>query len=260
MIIDKLDHIEHNRMVMDANGGEGSASHHHGPAPTCNLSIQCKGLSDTEFEYDKGSDEDFLQADELDNVDPRCISQSANVLLRKSKRFRGKRSNTRLREDRAKEKGQAKATRIRADWVGAIVRDEFGFILKSFSSPVSIATNNVAEISVLEVGLKWCVSKRIDKRVIEGDSQIILNGISSSKFQNWLLENWIPRIKMFLDLLGDFHIQHMFWEGNKSAHVLANLGIEESCVIEYDSVDAFPEGVQNIISQDRDLIPRQGIG
>ncbi|XP_059073739.1 uncharacterized protein LOC131874401 [Cryptomeria japonica] len=30
-----------------------------------------KGLSDTEFEYDKGSDEDFLQEDELDNVDSR---------------------------------------------------------------------------------------------------------------------------------------------------------------------------------------------
>ncbi|GLJ54172.1 hypothetical protein SUGI_1161080 [Cryptomeria japonica] len=138
--------------------------------------------------------------------------------------------------------------------------DEFGFTLKAFSGPVGIATNNVAEISALEDGLKWRVSKRIDKLVIEGDSQIILNGISSSKFQNWRLENWIPRIKMFLDLLRDFHIQHMFQEGNKAADVLANLGIEESRVREYDSVNALPEGVRNIISQDKDLIPRQGIG
>ncbi|GLJ52255.1 hypothetical protein SUGI_1111600, partial [Cryptomeria japonica] len=115
--------------------------------------------------------------------------------------------------------------------------DEFGFTLKAFSSPIGIATNNVVEISVLEVGLKWCASKRNDKLVIEGDSQIILNGISSSKFQNWHLENWILRIKMFLDLLGDFHIQHMFWEGNKATDLLANLGIEESHVREYDNVN-----------------------
>ncbi|GLJ52315.1 hypothetical protein SUGI_1112750 [Cryptomeria japonica] len=144
--------------------------------------------------------------------------------------------------------------------LGAIVRDEFGVTLKPFSGLVGIATNNVAEISALEVGLKWCALKRIDKLIIEGVSQIILNGISSSKFQNWRLENWIPRIKMFLDSLGDFHIQHMFREGNKVVDVLANLGIEESCVRDFDSVDALLKGVRNIISQDKDLIPRQGIG
>ncbi|GLJ46146.1 hypothetical protein SUGI_0972160 [Cryptomeria japonica] len=83
--------------------------------------------------------------------------------------------------------------------LGAIVRDEFGFTLKAFSSPVGIAANNVAEISTLE-------------------------------------------------------------EGNKAADRLANLGIEESSVREYDSDNDLPEGVRNIISQDKDLIPRQGIG
>ncbi|GLJ54923.1 hypothetical protein SUGI_1179210 [Cryptomeria japonica] len=399
--LDKSEHIEHNRIVMDANGGEGSANH-KGPDPTCIFSTLGKGLSDTEFEYDKGSDEDFLLADELDNVDPRCISQSANVLLRKSKGFRGRRSNRRLREDRAKEKGiisvmdfikKAKGDRLSLgdlekseNWIFGVVRslkdnvpfplfnvygptktadkakvwkdimakivtlnkdkvivaevfedqewvnqieasmgpwvadyfhhwsasaliaieevingkiqgvnykyiskwdldmekvwslkqtsdhrlkderlkrrdvDEFGVTLKAFSGPVGFATNDVAEISTLEVGLKWCALKRIDKLVIEGDSQIILNGISSSKFQNWRLDNWTPRIKLFFNSLGDFHIQHMYQEGNKVADVLANLGIEESDVREFDSVEFLPEAVRNIISQDRDSIPRQGIG
>ncbi|XP_059068266.1 uncharacterized protein LOC131858830 [Cryptomeria japonica] len=111
--------------------------------------------------------------------------------------------------------------------LGAIVRDEFGNILKAFSGSGGFVTNNVAEISALEVGLKWCATKSMDKLVIEGDSQIILNGISLSKFQNWRLNNWLSRIKMLLDSLGDYHIQHMFREGNKATDALANLGIEE---------------------------------
>ncbi|GLJ51694.1 hypothetical protein SUGI_1098710 [Cryptomeria japonica] len=66
--LDNLDHIEHHKIEMVDNGGEGSAS--KGPAPTCIFSTMGKGISDTKFEYDKGSDEDFLQEDELDNVNP----------------------------------------------------------------------------------------------------------------------------------------------------------------------------------------------
>ncbi|GLJ40726.1 hypothetical protein SUGI_0841860 [Cryptomeria japonica] len=44
----------------------------------------CKGLSDTKFEFEKGLDDGFLH-DELENIDPRCISQSANALLGKAK-------------------------------------------------------------------------------------------------------------------------------------------------------------------------------
>ncbi|GLJ55346.1 hypothetical protein SUGI_1187560 [Cryptomeria japonica] len=46
---------------------------------------QQKGCSNTKIEYDRVSDEDFLQAVVLDNLDPRCISQSANILLGKAK-------------------------------------------------------------------------------------------------------------------------------------------------------------------------------
>ncbi|GLJ21821.1 hypothetical protein SUGI_0407700 [Cryptomeria japonica] len=60
---------------------------------TPRIAPSCKGLSDTEFEFEKGLDDDLFQEDELENSDPRCISQSANALLGKAKGFRGKRSN-----------------------------------------------------------------------------------------------------------------------------------------------------------------------
>ncbi|GLJ29913.1 hypothetical protein SUGI_0591380 [Cryptomeria japonica] len=72
------------------------------PHKTFNMN---KGLSNTEFELDKEFVEDCDQEDALENVDPRCISQSANVLLGKGKGSRGRRSNCQKREESAKEKG-----------------------------------------------------------------------------------------------------------------------------------------------------------
>ncbi|GLJ47564.1 hypothetical protein SUGI_1004460 [Cryptomeria japonica] len=59
----------------------------------------CRGLSNTEFEFEKGMDDVFLQDDELENIDPRCINQLTNALLGKAKGSRGRRSNRQKRED-----------------------------------------------------------------------------------------------------------------------------------------------------------------
>ncbi|GLJ50096.1 hypothetical protein SUGI_1065500 [Cryptomeria japonica] len=55
--------------------------------------LKGKGLSDIEFEYDRGSDDEPYIIDELENIDPQSISQLANVLLGKTKGVRGRRSN-----------------------------------------------------------------------------------------------------------------------------------------------------------------------
>ncbi|GLJ36998.1 hypothetical protein SUGI_0749510 [Cryptomeria japonica] len=74
---------------------------------TPGITPSCKGLSDTEFEFEKGSDDDLFQEDELENIDPRCIRQSANALLGKAKGFRGRRRNGQKREERAREKASS---------------------------------------------------------------------------------------------------------------------------------------------------------
>lgn len=60
---------------------------------------------DSEIEYDRESLEEYLIEDELDIIEPRCVSQSANILLGKSKGGKGRCSNRQLREEMAKEKG-----------------------------------------------------------------------------------------------------------------------------------------------------------
>ena len=51
------------------------------------------------------SDDSFFTSDELENVDPRNVSQFANVLLGKTKGGRGRRTSRQKREERANEKG-----------------------------------------------------------------------------------------------------------------------------------------------------------
>ncbi|GLJ55345.1 hypothetical protein SUGI_1187550 [Cryptomeria japonica] len=118
----------------------------------------------------------------------------------------------------------------------------------------------MAEISVLEVGLQWCVTNGVVKLIIEGDSQVILNGVSKFIFQNWWLECWIPRINMLLNLIGDYHIQHMFQEGKKAIGYLANMGIEEDSAREFGRDDMMPIRLKEIISLDMVSILRSGIG
>ncbi|XP_057825648.2 uncharacterized protein LOC131037506 [Cryptomeria japonica] len=77
---------------------------------------------------------------------------------------------------------------------GAMVKDEEGSFVGAICGPSGIVSNNVAEITTLEEGLKWVISNKQSKVAIEGDSQIILNGVNKKRFTNWRLNAWISRI------------------------------------------------------------------
>lgn len=89
-------------------------------------------------------------------------------------------------------------------------------------------SNNIAEITALEEGLKWAIANRITKVVIEGDSKVILNRITNHRFLNWRLDTWIPRIYGYLQKFKDYHVHHIFRKGNHVADLLANHGIAKT--------------------------------
>ncbi|XP_057856262.1 uncharacterized protein LOC131065693 [Cryptomeria japonica] len=70
---------------------------------------------------------------------------------------------------------------------GAIIRNEFGNFVWAKYGSLGINTN-MAELAGLLDGLEWCVAHGIQDVEVEGDSQIILNGISNQNFENWKLE------------------------------------------------------------------------
>ncbi|GLJ26612.1 hypothetical protein SUGI_0517010 [Cryptomeria japonica] len=57
------------------------------------------------MESDTSNSELEEEEDVLDNLDPRCISQSANTILGREKGAKGKKSNRHIREEKATEKG-----------------------------------------------------------------------------------------------------------------------------------------------------------
>lgn len=128
--------------------------------------------------------------------------------------------------------------------LGTIIRNDVGEVVRAISGLVGVVTNNVAEISTLEAGLQWCVNNEVVNLIIEGDSQVILNGVTKFVFQNWQLECWILRINKLLNSLGDYHIQHTYREGNKAADCLANMGIEVDFVREVGKEDMMPIGLK----------------
>ncbi|GLJ49221.1 hypothetical protein SUGI_1039330 [Cryptomeria japonica] len=257
-----------------------------------------KGSLDTKIEYDLGSEEDFKSVDELDNVDQRCISQSANALLGKAKGVRGRRSNRQVREARANEKGivwnlkQSSLHRLKdksigrknVKWCppplgwkklnfdgascgnlglsgfGAVVRDEDSSFVGAICGKSGIVSNNVAEITTLEEGLNWVIANNHLKVVIEGDSQIILNGVTKKSYTNWRLNEQIPRIDHLIQKLEDYQVKHIYHEGNCVADLLANQGVIESQTKVISVADSVFKDLSVLLEMDRDKITRKGIG
>ncbi|XP_059067686.1 uncharacterized protein LOC131858463 [Cryptomeria japonica] len=142
---------------------------------------------------------------------------------------------------------------------GVVIKDEEGCLVKAICGPVGVATNNIAEITTLEEGLKLSCSLGCTKVMIEGDSQIILNGIIKNGFINWRLDGWIPRIKLLTNKLQDFQVRHIYQEGNKVADYLANTGISKARTIVISPTENELTELQKMLHNDSVQIPRKGI-
>ncbi|GLJ07913.1 hypothetical protein SUGI_0076990 [Cryptomeria japonica] len=109
---------------------------------------------------------------------------------------------------------------------GAIIRYEKGEFIGAVTGQEGFVSNNIAEITALEEGLKWATANGLTKVVIEGDSKVVINEIINKHFLNWRLGSWIPRIYDHLLKLEDYQIHHTYREGNQVADLLANHGLD----------------------------------
>ncbi|XP_059077111.1 uncharacterized protein LOC131876235 [Cryptomeria japonica] len=93
---------------------------------------------------------------------------------------------------------------------GAIIRDELGNFVGANFGPLGINTNNLAELARLLAGLEWCVDQGFHDIEVEGDSQIILNGMTKQKFENWKLEACRPKVQRLCDSLNRFTFKNIY--------------------------------------------------
>ncbi|GLJ21588.1 hypothetical protein SUGI_0400770 [Cryptomeria japonica] len=143
---------------------------------------------------------------------------------------------------------------------GAVIRNEYGKLLWSIASLYGIASNNEAKLKGLEKGLAMCVEKIMEKVVIEGDSQVILNGASKGHFLNWRLQTWMHMIKQLLSSLLAYRMQHTYREGNRATDWLANKGIEGDVIQIKDKCNDWDRPFRDIIFRDEESVVKKGTG
>ncbi|GLJ30804.1 hypothetical protein SUGI_0611220 [Cryptomeria japonica] len=134
---------------------------------------------------------------------------------------------------------------------GAIIRNEFGNLVGANYGPLGINTNNMAEMAGLLAGLEWCVARGIQDVEVEGDSQIILNGISKQTFENWKLEAVRPKIQRLCDRFNNLTLKHIYREGNLAVGWLANCGINFDGPIQLTEKEELPDGLVEILAADK---------
>lgn len=88
---------------------------------------------------------------------------------------------------------------------------------------IGVATNNIAEYTGLILGLRAAISRGIERLVVKGDSQLILNQVQCvwSVSAHGLLP-LCKEAKQLLSQFPDSSIQHVRREHNKRADALAN--------------------------------------
>ncbi|GLJ30420.1 hypothetical protein SUGI_0602070 [Cryptomeria japonica] len=109
---------------------------------------------------------------------------------------------------------------------GVVIRNNKVKLLLGSYGALGVATNNEAEIRALLEGLKLCVTNKMTKIVIEGDSLVIIQGIIKRGFQSRNLNKWVPCISRLLNDIDHYEITHTYKEGNRVADCVARLGID----------------------------------
>ena len=110
--------------------------------------------------------------------------------------------------------------------VGIIINNDEGkWIVKKEESIVP-TSNNLAQLSALEEGLKLCIELGLLKIHIEGDSQIILNAIRKKTTPNWVLNSKLNNVINLMNNFEDIKIEHIYRERNLKDDGLANMGAD----------------------------------
>lgn len=87
---------------------------------------------------------------------------------------------------------------------GAILGNESRRMLPAVMGAMGKATNNEVELHSLDEGMNMCVEKGFLKILIEGDSQVVINGVMQSNFCSWKLKTWLSMIEEKLNKIIEF--------------------------------------------------------
>eukprot|EP00253_Pinus_taeda_P026720 PITA_26720 len=131
---------------------------------------------------------------------------------------------------------------------GGIIRDSKGSLLQLYFGNIGWDTNNSAELEGLWQGLSIARELNLHPLMVEGDSQIIIN--MATRIQNgsqtrkvahsWRLEARLNNIEREMHYHRALSFLRTRREGNKTADLLANLGVDCSRTLLRGNLDIIP--------------------
>jgi ribonuclease HI len=102
-------------------------------------------------------------------------------------------------------------------------------VLNAVSPLPGIVTNNIAEYSGLILGLKSAAKLKIQKLLIEGDSQLIINQLKGVyQVKNANLQALYRKTQKLLKKIPNYELNHIPRESNKMADELSNIAMKET--------------------------------
>ncbi|GLJ10967.1 hypothetical protein SUGI_0139020 [Cryptomeria japonica] len=98
--------------------------------------------------------------------------------------------------------------------IGCIVRDTQGICIKEIVEDIGLATNNEVKFRAALRSLQLGVESGIQKIHLESDSLNVINVVHKKSMPSWHLNQWLRPILALLEKVEDFHISHVYREGN----------------------------------------------
>ncbi|XP_059067599.1 uncharacterized protein LOC131858386 [Cryptomeria japonica] len=129
--------------------------------------------------------------------------------------------------------------------VGVIAQDECGNTLAIGAKRLVDGLNNKAECQAAIEAILMAKNLGVKKLHLEGDSQIVVNGIGRGHMKAWQLDKHIRRMKLLLYGFEDFKVSHVLKEANVEADKLSNVGANGSL----DSNINLFEDLRNVLDE-----------
>ena len=116
--------------------------------------------------------------------------------------------------------------------VGVVILDASGKRLKEVSKYIGETTNNIAEYSALLYGLEEALILRVDKIVVNLDSELVARQLTGDyRVKDPGLKPLFERAMNMLNSFKSFEIRHIEREKNKEADKLVNRAINLASLI-----------------------------
>ena len=68
----------------------------------------------------------------------------------------------------------------------------------------------------------------------------------------WKIRNIIPDIKQILEEMRMVHLQHIYWEGNQVAEIVASMGFNVMEITCWENLEDINEDLRMLISKEKD--------